>query len=210
MLRFASLFLTVALFTLSLSARAEDRTRFFELQPQLGFSYVSLAGFSKGKFQQDIQEDLEPSLSDGQIPVKGTGPSAGVGAQLKAWVFVVGARYNYVHTSEFDMQTVAGDVGLRLGDDVALYGRAGVGLAFLSALPRDLTTDGFVIPASGGLDFKLGKPLSLGFGVDLEVLALTQAQKLQDAANRDLQLQQIDRDTFGFHIRPQLHLTWHV
>jgi hypothetical protein len=108
------------------------------------------------------------------------------------------------------MQTVAGDLGLRLGDTVALYGRAGLGLAFLSDLPAELTTDGFVIPASGGLDFKLGDAVSLGLGLDLEVLLLTQAQKLQDAAQRDLDIQEIDRDTVGFHIRPQLHLTWHI
>lgn len=209
MVRLVSLLAAIACFALSVSARAE-RTRFFELQPQVGFSYVNLTGFSQGKFEEDVRSDLEPSLTDGQIPVEGTGPSAGLGAQLKLWVFVVGARYNYLYTSEFGMHTVAGDLGLRLGDDIALYGRAGLGFAFLSELPQDLQTDGFVVPASGGLDFKLDDALSLGIGVDVELLLLTQAQKLEDAASRDLDLQEIDRDTVGFHIRPQLHLTWHI
>jgi hypothetical protein len=210
MFRLLPLLAVLAGVTVSFSARAEERTRFFELQPQVGFSYVNLTGFSQEEFQDDVSQDLSVSLDDGQIPVEGTGPSAGIGAQLKVWVFVLGARYNYTHTSEFAMQTVAGDLGLRLGDTVALYGRAGLGLAFLSDLPAELTTDGFVIPASGGLDFKLGDAVSLGLGLDLEVLLLTQAQKLQDAAQRDLDIQEIDRDTVGFHIRPQLHLTWHI
>jgi hypothetical protein len=194
----------------SASASAEDRTRMFELQPQVGFSYINLTGFSQGKFVDAARQDLQPSLSDGEIPVEGTGPSAGIGAQLKAWVFVLGARYNFSHTSDFDMHTVVGDLGLRLGDDVALYGRAGGGLVYLSSLPAGLDTNGFVVSGSGGLDFKLGAAASLGFGLDVDVLLLTQAEKLRDAANQQLQLDQIDRDTVGFHVRPQVHLTWHI
>jgi hypothetical protein len=64
--------------------------------------------------------------------------------------------------------------------------------------------------ASASLDFKLGAAASLGFGLDVDVLLLTEAQKLRDAANQRLQLEQIDRDTVGFHLRPQVHLTWHI
>lgn len=206
--------LVLVLLSWTSAAAAEDRTRWFELQPQAGFSYVNLTGFSQERFvdrvEAGIEEDLEPSLSDGQVPVEGTGPSVGLGAQLKAWVFVLGARYNYAHTSDFGLHTVTGDLGMRLGDDVALYGRAGGGLAFFSSLPAALDTDGFVVGASGGLDFKLADAASLGVGLDAEVLLVTQAQKLRDAANRELQLEQVDRDSVGFHLRPQLHLTWHL
>lgn len=189
---------------------AKERTRWFELQPQLGFAYVNLTGFSKDKFLDEAQEEAELSLEDAQIPVRGTGPSVGLGAQLKAWVFVLGARYNYSHTSDFGLHTVGGDLGLRLGDQVALYGRAGGGLAFASSLPAGLDTDGFVISGSGGLDIALSPELSLGFGADIDVLLMTQAQTLQDAASRDLDVRQLDRNTIGFQLRPQVHLTWHL
>jgi hypothetical protein len=188
----------------------EKRTRYFELQPQLGYSWVNLSGFSQEQFLEDVEGNLQPSLESGEVPVEGFGPSAGLGAQLKLWVFVLGTRYNYTTTSDFDVHTVAVDLGLRLGDEVALYGRAGLGLAFLSSLPSELTTDGFTLPASGGLDFKLSEAVSLGLGLDVEVLLLTQAQKLQSAATMQLQPQEIDRDSIGFQLRPQLHLTWHL
>lgn len=189
---------------------AEARADGFELQPQVGFSWVNLTGFSQDQFVADAEETLRPSLESGQVPVEGFGPSAGLGAQLKFWVFVLGTRYNYTHTGDFDMHTVGGDLGMRLGDSVALYGRAGVGFAFLSSLPQELRTDGFVLPASGGIDIRLGKGASLGFALDADVLILTQAQKLEDAATQELRPEEIDRDSVGFQLRPQVHLTWHL
>lgn len=204
----AILLLSLALILCAEPARAE-RTRYFELQPQFGYSWVNLTGFSQEKFVDDVTA-AEGLVEDaGQVPVEGSGPSAGVGAQLKLWVFVLGSRYNYTQTSDFGLHTVGADVGMRIGDVVALYGRAGLGFAFLSSLPQELTTDGFLVPVSGGVDVKLSEALSLGVGLDAEVLLLTQAQKVGDALASDLQAQEIDRDTLGFQIRPQLHLTWH-
>lgn len=206
----AILGLSVAALLLGASdARAEkERTRFFELQPQIGYSWVNLTGFNQGNFIEGVEQDL--SVEEGDVPVEGSGFSAGLGAQFKAWVFVVGARYNLTSTQDFGLHTVAGDLGLRLGDEVALYGRAGLGLAFMSSLPEELKTNGFVIPASGGLDFKINDAASLGVGLDVEVLLMTQAQKLRDAVSGELRPEEVDRDSAGFQIRPQLHFTWHI
>ncbi len=100
----------------------------FELQPMVGYSWINLTGFSEDKFLAaapeitpenagafDVDAQANSMLDASQVPVQGQGLSAGLGAQLKFWVFVLGARYAYTHTPDFGLHTVGGDLGMRVG-----------------------------------------------------------------------------------------------
>src|SRR5690606_28240861 len=87
------------LFCLAGSAHArEKRTRYVELQPMVGWSWVNLTGFSESRFVAVIDpSNVAPGTScddvanqhfdDGQVPVDGSGVSFGAALQLKLWVY---------------------------------------------------------------------------------------------------------------------------
>ncbi len=211
------------------SAR-EKRTRYLELQPMVGYSWVNVTGFSDDKFEDAVRASAtDPSnlnadpntvadeaFAAGQERVEGHGLSVGGALQLKLWVFVLGARYSYTMTEGFGMHTIGGDLGLRLGDTVALYGRLGPGFAFQDGLPDGLSTDGFVVSGSGGLEFRLAQGFSLGVGVDADLLLLAATRQLEAGAQAATggvsvsNLRELDGSAVGFQLRPQLHFIWHI
>ena len=203
----------------------------------VGYSFVNLTGFSEDRFlaaapdleaeararaqASDGQVDVEGEatgqfnnmLAASQVSVAGSGISGGLGAQLKFWVFVLGARYAYTHTSDFGMHAMGADLGLRIGDTVALYGRGGLGYALLGGLPDELNAQGYYAEIAGGLDFRLGKAISIGFGADADVLFLGSTGQLGAALGGSIDADtasEIDGSAVGFLLRPQLHLTWHL
>jgi hypothetical protein len=207
------------LFSHSAQAGAKKRTRYVELQAMGGYSWLNLTGFSQDHFIAALPNavasgDQDAAVAASQVPVRGQGPSGGLAAQLKLWVFVLGARYAATNAEDFNLHTVGADLGMRLGDRVAVYGRAGGGLAFLTGLPPELETRGFMVSLSGGLEIMLADPISLGFGLDGDLLLLS--QEIGSAAdlasgNADAQdLANLDGSAAGFQLRPQLHLTWHL
>ncbi|HEX2733613.1 MAG TPA: hypothetical protein VHM70_18515 [Polyangiaceae bacterium] len=211
-----------ALFGWSSTAHAE-RTRYFELQPMGGYSWVNMTGFSEHKFRQDFDptkvdknDPVNSALKEAQVPVRGQGPSVGGALQLKLWVFVLGARYAYSKMPDFGLHTVGADLGLRLGGIVSVYGRLGPGWAFQSGVPDGINTQGFVVSASGGLEIQVAKPISIGLGLDTDLLLLTRSGQLAavgSAATGGLttsNIQALDGSAVGFQLRPQLHLTWHI
>lgn len=227
--RWSSL-LIAAVLVLCLSENAharEKRTRYVELQPMVGYSWVDLTGFSESRFAATINPDeIDPNITteqaanqafdSGQVPVEGSGVSLGGALQLKLWVFVLGARYSYTHTPDFGLHTVGGDLGLRLGKTVSLYGRLGPGFGVLDGLPAGMNANGFIVSGSGGLEIQLGKGASLGFGCDADLLLLASRRQLQagsDALSGNATvegLRTLDGSAVGFQIRPQLHFIWHI
>lgn len=201
------------------SAEAKKRTRYVELQPMVGYSWVNMTGFSENKFAREVRADgIDPNdpvnsgLESAQVPVQGKGLSVGGALQLKLWVFVLGARYAYTSTPDFGMHTVSGDLGLRLGSLVSVYGRLGPGFAFQSGIPDGISTNGLMVEASGGLEFRLAEPISLGLGLDTDVLLLTRSGQL-DAVSGGVStdnIRKLDGSAVGFQLRPQLHFIWHI
>ncbi len=222
--------LLVASAVLSASAAAHAG---FELQPMVGYSFINMTGFSEDQFlaaaptdaelaasvrngQIDVQGQVNSMLDAAQIPVEGDGLSAGIGAQLSLWIFVLGARYSYSHTPDFGFHTVGGDLGLRFGEKVALYGRGGVGFAMVGGLPEDLSANGFYVDMGVGLDIVPSKSFSFGFGAEGELLFLGSTSQLESAAqavgggiNADT-IGEVDGSAIGYLIRPQVHFTWHL
>jgi hypothetical protein len=209
------------------SARKEERTRYVELQPMVGYSWVNLTGFSESQFYDsfdpneidantDPNDTVQAATEDGQVPVEGFGPSFGGALQLKLWVFVLGARYSYTHTPSFGLHTLAGDLGLRLGKTVSVYGRLGPGWTIQDGLPPGININGFVISSSGGLDFRLAPALSVGLGLDVDVLLLAKTGQIQAAANAGSgnisaeTARELDGSAVGFQFRPQLHFIFHL
>jgi hypothetical protein len=223
-----SLVLALGLTLLCSAAHAKkDRLRLVELQPMIGYSWVNLTGISEDQFYQSVNQTrvdassdptqvLAGSLADSQIPVEGQGPSFGAALQLKLWVFVLSGRYAYTAAEDFGLHTVGADLGLRLGGIVSIYGRLGPGWAFQSGLPEGINVDGFAVSSSAGLEFRLGRPISLGIGFDADLLLLASQGQLQlanDAAGGNVtasQLRELDGTAVGFQLRPQLHLIWHI
>lgn len=216
------------LFCLAGSAHArEKRTRYVELQPMVGYSWVNLTGFSESRFVAAIDpSNVAPGTSsddvanqhfdDGQVPVDGSGVSFGAALQLKLWVFVLGTRYAYTPTPDFGLHTIGGDLGLRLGKTVSLYGRLGPGYAFLDRMPPGINANGFVVSGSGGLEVRVGPGASLGFGLDTDLLLLASRRQLRAGSdalggNATLEgLRTLDGSAVGFQLRPQLHFIWHI
>lgn len=205
----------------------------FELQPIVGYSWVNLTGFSEDQFMDaapkltpetaagaasiDVNAQINSMLEAAKVPVEGQGLSAGVGAQLKFLIFVLGARYAYTNTSDFGLHTMGGDIGLRIGERVALYGRGGAGFAFLDGLPEGMNTRGFTVGLGAGLDVRPTDAISFGIGIDGDVLLLSSTQQLRSTASfvaggsvNQNTASEIDGSALGFQIRPQIHLTWHL
>ncbi len=210
--------LLVASAVLSASAAAHAG---FELQPMVGYSFINMTGFSEDQFQGELAASvqngqIDVDLDSAQIPVEGDGLSAGIGAQLSLWVFVLGARYSYSHTPDFGFHTVGGDLGLRFGEKVALYGRGGVGFAMVGGLPEELSANGFYLDVGMGLDIVPSKFFSFGFGAEGELLFLGSTRQLQsatDAVGGGISvdtLREADGSAIGYLIRPQVHVTWHL
>ncbi len=196
----------------------------------VGYSWVNITGFSDDKFeeavranaadpsslQQDPNDLADEAFEAGQEKVEGSGLSIGGALQLKLWVFVLGARYSYTMTEGFGLHTVGGDLGLRLGETVAVYGRLGPGFAFQDGLPDGLNANGFVVSGSAGLEFRLARGFSLGVGFDTDLLLLAASGQLEagaaaasGGANVD-NLRKLDGSAIGFQLRPQLHFIWHI
>jgi opacity protein-like surface antigen len=201
----------------------EKRTRYFEVQPMVGYSWVNMTGFSENKFQRefaiegvDQNDPVNSSLEQAQVPVQGQGLSVGAALQLKLWVFVLGARYSYTKTPDFGLHTVGADLGLRLGSIVSVYGRMGPGFAFQSGIPDGINTRGLAVSVSGGLEFHVAEPVSFGLGLDTDVLLLTRQGQLEavgSAANNGVtaeNIRKLDGSAVGFQLRPQLHFIWHI
>jgi hypothetical protein len=206
------------------SAHAKKkRTRYFELQPMVGYSWVNMTGFSENKFAREVEADgidpedpINSGLESAQVPVQGRGLSVGAALQFKLWVFVMGARYAYTSMPDFGLHTLSGDLGLRLGSLVSVYGRLGPGFAFQSGIPEGINTNGLMVEASGGLEFRLAEPVSLGLGLDTDLLLLTRSGQLGavgDAASNGVtvdNIRKLDGSAVGFQLRPQLHFIWHM
>lgn len=189
----------------------------------VGYSWVNLTGLSETEFRQNVDlEDLDAedpvdgTLENAEVPVSGRGPSVGAALQFKLWVLVLGARYAYTHASDFGLHTVVGDLGLRLGKTVSVYGRLGPGWAFQGGLPAGINTRGFVVEGSTGLEVQLAPAASIGFGFDADLLLLTRTGQIgaaRDVAGGDVSLdnlRELDGSAVGFQLRPQLHFTWHL
>lgn len=206
---------------------AEARPRPVELQPMIGYSWVNMTGLSKSQFIDRYQaaspeevaaagNDPNAALEAAKVPVEGQGLSAGLGAQLKLWVFTLGARYAYTHATELHLHTLGADVGLRLGGTVAVYGRLGAGYAFQSGLPAGLSTRGVLAAGSAGLDIRLDPAFSIGAGLDADLLFMSQDGQLRAAgslatgSNSASDLQKLDGSAIGYQLRPQLHFIWHI
>ncbi len=211
----------------SVAHARKDRLRIVELQPMIGYSWVNMTGFSESQFYESVDPStlgpntdpnaaLDGALSDSQVPVEGQGPSFGGALQLKLWVFVLSGRYAYTAAEDFGLHTIGGDIGLRLGGIVSVYARIGPGWAIQSGLPEGINTDGLVVSGSAGLEFRLGKPISLGFGFDADLLLLARTGQLQAASNAAggnitvSGLQELDGSAVGYQLRPQLHFIWHI
>jgi hypothetical protein len=208
-------------------ARADARTRIFELQPMVGYSFVNMTGVSEDKFVATYQDatpeemaeavnDPNAALAAAQVPVEGQGLSVGAAAQLKLWVFVLGGRYAYTNASALHLHTLGADVGLRLGNPVSVYGRLGVGYAYQSGLPDGLSTRGVLAAGSAGLEVRIDPAFSVGAGLDADLLFMSQDGQLQAASNLTsgstsaAELRALDGSAIGYQLRPQLHFIWHI
>lgn len=213
-------FLCGALITTTASAKG--RTRFLELQPMGGFSYVHLRAFDATDFdtssklsRAELAElNAELALRGVQSPKTGHGPSAGLAAQIKLWIFILAARYEGTKTPGFALHTVGGDLGMRLGQRVSLYGRGGLGYTIVKGLPAIIKTQGIALTTSGGVDIQLTQAISVGIGCDADLLFLSQALDTKTAlgpsATSTIDVAELEGSVIGFLVRPQLHLTWHM
>ncbi|MEN9579687.1 MAG: hypothetical protein RJA70_2696 [Pseudomonadota bacterium] len=214
------------------NAQAEDEPGPFELQPMVGYAVVNLTGFSEDRFlaaapnlktaqgraqvdQNGVEGQLSAMFDASQVPVKGDGLSAGLGAQLSFLVFVLGARYSYAAAGDFDVQSIGADLGLRLGETVAVYGRGGGGLAFVGGMPDGLNVSGYFANIDVGMEVRPWDAVSIGLGLDSHLLFLGTTGQLQAGADALTgkpisaeTLGDIDGSAIGFLIRPQLHVTW--
>jgi hypothetical protein len=206
---------------------AEARPRPFELQPMVGYAWVNMTGFSKDQFVDSYENatpeelaaaanDPNSALTAAKVPAKGEGLSVGAAAQLKLWVFVLGARYAFTSASDLQLHTLGGDIGLRLGDPVSVYGRLGAGYAFQSGLPEGLSTRGILAAGSAGLEVRISKPFSVGAGLDADLLFMSRGGQLKAAGSlasgstNTAKLEQLDGTAIGYQLRPQLHFIWHI
>lgn len=225
--------LVATLLTLKPAYAADDPGP-FELQPMVGYSIVNLTGFSEDQFldaapdlntargraqvsQNGVEGQISSMFDASKVPVEGDGISAGLGAQLGFWVFVLGARYSYTAAGDFDVQTVGADLGLRLGDTVAVYGRGGGGLTFVGGMPAGLNVDGYFANIDVGLEVRPWDSVSIGLGLDSHLLFLGTTGQLKTGADALTggpvtadTLSKIDGSAIGFLLRPQLHMTWYL
>jgi hypothetical protein len=210
------------------SARADDGGP-FELQAMVGHASVNLSGFSEDRFLDarpsrselasidDLDEGLEAQLEASQVEADGSGISAGLGAQLRLWILVLGARYAYSDTADFGAHTLGADLGLRLGRTIALYGRGGAGLAFLGGLPEGMNANGYYLDLGAGLDVRFTDAISVGVGADMDFLFLGSTAQFNSAAGAlsgelvsEETASEVDGSAVGFIFRPQIHVTWHL
>lgn len=212
---------------LFLLGAASARPRLLELQPMIGYSWVNMTGFSQDGFVEAYQDasaeelmaaqnDPNAALDAAKVPVEGNGLSVGAAAQLHLWVFVLGVRYAYTSATALQLHTVGGDIGLRLGDPVAVYGRLGVGYAFQSGLPEGLSTRGVLAAGSAGVEVRVAPAISIGLGFDADLLFMSQSGQLKAAGSLatgsggSAEIAALDGTAIGYQLRPQLHLIWHL
>ncbi len=196
----------------------------FELQPMVGYGWIDVTGLSEEK-AIDSYLDLPPdamtrlptareAIAAATVPVEGSGLSVGLAAQLRLSALLLGVRYAFTGASALGLHTVGADIGLHFGDVVAGYFRLGGGYAHQTGLPEGMRTHGTLIASGAGMEFLVSESLSLGLGLDANLLLLSQSiRSAVQAVQGDSTvegLRSLDGSAFGYQLRPQFHLVWRL
>ena len=196
----------------------------FELQPMVGYGWIDVTGLSEDK-AIDTYLDLPPdamtrlptaqeALAAASVPVEGSGLSVGLAAQLRLSALLLGVRYAFTGASALGLHTLGADDGVHFCKVVGGYFRLGCGYAHQTGLPEGMRAHGMLISGGTGMEFLVSEPLSVGIGLDADLLLLSQSiRSAVRAAQGDSTveaLRSLDGSAFGYQIRPQFHLVWRL
>ena len=174
------------------------------LEAGAGASYVDMAALSN--------DNLYPTL----VELKGFGPAAMLAAHVRIAFITAGARVTLASYPGFEVGTAAVEVGIQPAtQSVQPYFRFGLGYAWHGDAnyddPNLSHTDvfGYVIQGGLGIEILFSKLLSLGAGLDVDLLNMPrQAVSAGDlVANSTMASLQNPGDAVGLQVRPQVHLS---
>ncbi len=190
------------------SAHTGNSTSLPFLEARTGFSYANVFAFDNS--------GLLPGVNESRV----WGPHLGATLGLRFGPVAFGARVDWSRFEPFNLGTAGGVVQLRLPIPVVQpWARVGFGYAWLgdvsmsSSLVRCSPTStstqcpsvrGWTLSGGAGVDFLLGRYLTLGAGLELYVLNLTRS-----ASPTSVNLQQTG-DSLGLQLTGTVQLGLHI
>ena len=187
----------------------EDDWGVLQIQLLGGYSFANLVSFRQDNFLPTAER------------LAGSGFFGGAGLGFRVHIVTLGAQatiasYAPAADDGFELGTAIATVALHLPTPgIQPYFRFGAGYAWMGKANyldpgiSETRVYGFVLEGGFGIDIKLGRPISLGLGVDAAYLNLGRQSTSELGMIDDVNFEE-DGDAVGYQLRGHVHLTFHI